>query len=192
MSMIAVQETQNNILRPFVQALQGPSTSRPDAGQIGQSARLSSQVAAPTHVQQGTSDRDMPSDACMQDAAGSGLEGAEGSICHSASPTWASTIPDGCDEDVTTVSDEVCSRSCAWPSVERLMVAQAPDKTGYSKLVLTSLAIASLKCRSQTVRCCCVKCIWLDSSLHAGFQALFSRPPICLTTVLQPLLAVCF
>ena len=78
------------------------------AGEDGQSAGLSSQIAAPTHVEGGIPARDMPSDACMQDTASSGLEGTEGSMCPSSSPTWATTIPDGCGDDGTSLNDKVC------------------------------------------------------------------------------------
>ncbi|KAK9836441.1 hypothetical protein WJX74_000647 [Apatococcus lobatus] len=63
-------------------------------------ACANSQFGNPTNVQEGSSEKGIPADACVQHTAGTGLDGSDGSMCPSSSPTWATTIPDGCKDDV--------------------------------------------------------------------------------------------
>ncbi|KAK9836589.1 hypothetical protein WJX74_003822 [Apatococcus lobatus] len=72
-------------------------------------AETRSLAAAPTQIQGDTSGA-AASEACMHDTASTSLDGMGDSMCPS-SPSWATTIPDGCSNAATGQDDEESVRA---------------------------------------------------------------------------------
>ena len=100
-----------------------------------QQAPTSSHGAAPTEIHDGTSAKGTP-DVGLQDPAGGEASGPEGSMGPPSSPSWATTIPDGCDDGAAVGIGQV-GISQSYPT--GILILQRCMADGLSPQAVTSL-----------------------------------------------------
>lgn len=100
-----------------------------------QQAPTSPRGAAPTEIHDGTSGRGTP-DVGSKDTAGGEASGPEGSMCPPSSPSWATTIPDGCDDGAAVGDDQV---DISWLQPSGIVILQRCIADSLSPQAVSSL-----------------------------------------------------